>query len=140
MQSQNAVLSSNSTGFSGTWVAIAGLTKLPFPKKKRNTIDMTDLSAPGNFEQLEVSLLRRNQELEFEYNTNASRLDAMDLLVETDVPQYFKITHPALTKTIWFTGLVTDHDPGDNQVDQKVSGKLKIMPTGQIYIQTTAPS
>lgn len=140
MQSMGITLGANATSFATTMVAIAGLTKLPYPTKKRNTVDMTDLSSPNNWEELEFSLLKRGSELEFEYNAKEARIDAIETIFDAEVVYYFKITAPGFTKNVWFTGLMTEHTPGEATVDGKVMGKFKIVTTGKVYFQTSAPS
>lgn len=140
MQSQGITLGSNATSFATTMVAIAGLTKIPFPTKKRATIDMTDLSSPNNWEELELSLLKRGDELEFEYNTKEARIEAIETIFETAAVNYYKVTLPGFTKSWWFAGLMTEHNSGEGTVDGKVMGKFKIKTTGIPTFSASAPS
>ena len=140
MQSQGITLGSNSTSYATAMVSIAGLTKLPFPTKKLTTYDMTDLSSPDNWEELELSILKRGGELEFEYNTKEARIEALEVIYATEAINYYKITLPGFTKSIWFKGLMTEHMFGEAGIDAKVVGKFKITTTGKIWFQATAPS
>lgn len=140
MQSQGITLGGNATSFATTMVTIAGITKLPLLKKTRPTIDMSDLNSPNNWEEFEISKLKRGSELEFEYNTNESRMDALDTIFDAEAVYYFKITCPGFTKSIWFTGLMIEHDAGEGAVDAKVTGKFKIKTTSKVYWQASAPS
>jgi hypothetical protein len=140
MQSQGITLGSNATSFATAMVQITGLTKIPFPTRKLNTVDMTDLSSLDNWEELELSLLKRGGELEFEYNTTQARLEAIDVIILSEVINYYKITIPGTTKSIWFKGLMTEHMPGEASLDAKVVGKFKITTTGKISFQAAAPT
>lgn len=140
MQSQGIKLLSNATSWATAFVEIAGITKLPFPKKTRGTIDMSDLNSPDDYEEVELSKLKRSGELEFEYNQKQARHEAVDALMADEAVQYFKVTVPGFTKSFWFTGFVLENDPGEGAVDQKVSGKFKVKPTGKLYFQTAAPT
>ena len=140
MQSQGIKLLSNPTSWATAFVELAGITKLPFPKKSRGQIDMTDLNSPDDYEEIELSKLKRHKDLEFEYNTSQTRQEAVDALMADETKQYFKVTVPGYTKSFWFQGYVIDHDPGEGQVDQKVTGKFIVKPTGKLYFQTAAPT
>jgi len=140
MQSQGITLGSNATSYATTMVAIAGLTKIPFPTKKHNTIDMTDLSSPDNWEEVEISLLKRGDELEFEYNTKEARIEAIETIIDSEIVNYFKVTLPGFTKSWWFKGYMTEHNSGEGTVDGKVTGKFKIKLTGKPSFQAAAPS
>lgn len=140
MQSQGITLGSNATSYATTMVAIAGLTKIPFPTRKLGTIDMSDLSSPDSWEEFEVSKLKRGDELEFEYNTKEARIEAIETIMATEAVNYFKITLPGFTKSWWFAGYVIEHNSGEAGVDAKVVGKFKVKLSGKPYFQATAPS
>ncbi len=141
MQSQGITLGSNATSFATTMVAIAGLTKLPLPQRTLEIIDMSALDSPDNWEELELALLKRGGEMEFEYNTKESRIEAIETIQTTEALAYFKITLPGFTKSFWFKGYIIDHMPGEGNLgSQKVTGKFKIRTTGKISFQATAPS
>lgn len=140
MQSQGIALKSNPTSYATTMVAIAGITKLPLPKNTQTTIDMSALDSPNNWEEIEISLLKRGEELEFEYNTKEARIEAIETIRATEAVNYYQITLPGFTKSFWFQGLMLSHDPGEGGIDAKVTGKFKIKTTAKIYFQATAPS
>ena len=140
MQSQGITLKSNPTSFATTMVAIAGITKLPLPKATLNTIDMSALDSANNWEEIEISLLKRTDELEFEYNTKEARIEAIETILATEAINYYQITLPGFTKSFWFAGLMLSHDPGEGAVDAKVTGKFKVKISGKPYFQATAPS
>ena len=141
MQSQGITLKSNATSFATTMVAIAGITKLPLPQRTLETIDMTAPDSPNNWEEIEVALLKRGGELEFEYNTKEARIEAIETIQATEALVYFQIVCPGFTKSFWFAGYLIDHMPGEGAVgSQKVTGKFKVRTTGKIYFQASAPS
>jgi hypothetical protein len=140
MQSQGITLKSNPTSFATTMVAIAGITKLPLPKVTHGTIDMSALDSPNNWEEIEISLLKRTGELEFEYNTKEARIEAIETINATEAVNYYQVVFPGFTKSWWFAGLMLEHDSGEASVDAKVTGKFKIKITGKPYFQATAPS
>ncbi len=141
MQSQGIVFETNSTGWAGTWVPIASLTKLPFPKKSRGYVDMSALDSPDNYEEGEKEILRRTSEMDFEYNTKDANIDAIDALVEADGNEFCRITIPGVTKKYWFKLAFLEHDPGDAQVGTpKITGKFKGKISGKIYRASSAPS
>jgi hypothetical protein len=140
MQSQGIVLASNPTSWATTFVALTGLSKLPLPKTTLTTIDFSSLDSPNDWEEFELSLLRRGDELEFEYNVTSLRIDAIETILLTRAVNYYKVTIPGFTKFFWFTGVMTAHDPGEGAVDAKVVGKFKIKTTGRILFQTATPT
>lgn len=141
MQSQGITLGSNATSFATTMVNLAGLTKLPLPQRTLEIVDMSALDSPDNWEEIEVALLKRGGELEFEYNTKEARIEAIETIQATEALAYFKITLPGFTKSFWFKGYIIDHMPGEGNVgSQKLTGKFKIRTTGKISFQATAPS
>lgn len=141
MQSMGIAFATNSTSWATAFVALAGLTKLPFPGRVREWIDMTALDSADNWEEGEKALLRRGMELEFEYNTSSARMEAIDTLVELATNEYCKITIPGETKFFWFRGAFLEHTPGEGSVGtQKVTGKFKVKTVGKIYFQTAAPT
>lgn len=140
MQSQGVTLGSNATSYATTMVAIAGLTKIPMPTRKLATIDMSDLSSPNNWEEFEVSKLKRGDELEFEYNMKEARIEAIETIIDTEAINYYKVTLPGFTKSWWFTGLMTEHNSGEATVDGKIVGKFKIKLSAKPYFQASAPS
>lgn len=139
MQTQGITLGSNNTSYATAFVNLAKLTKMQFPKSERAILDMSALDSPNNFEEIELSLLKRGSDLDFEYNSTEATMGAIRTLHELATVSYFKINYGD-TKFFWFQGYVSKVDYGSGAVDQKVTGTFTIRTTGPVYHQTAAPS
>jgi hypothetical protein len=139
MQTQGITLGSNNTSYATAYVTLAKITKIEFPKSERTTIDMSALDSPNNFEEIELSKLKRGTDLDFEYNSTEATMAALKTLHELDTVSYFKLYYGG-TKFFWWTGYVTKVNYGSGAVDTKVTGNFTVRTTGQVYHQTAAPS
>jgi hypothetical protein len=116
--------------------ALAELTKVPLPKTELELEDSTHHGSVGG-QREDIPLLINLPPMTLEMNLIAG--STTDTTCQTAVLSkalyYFKITVPAAGSATWtYSGqcYVTGYDPGDAEVDGKMSASLDIKPQGAV--------
>jgi len=120
---------------SPTFAAIAEISSIKGPDKKRNVIDVTSLDSTGGYREF-IAAFRDGGQVVMDMNFTRAGYDDMNDDFEIETLVDYQIVFPESIGTFEFSGLVTDIG-NSIPLDDKITMSVTIKVSGQSGFQST---